>query len=160
MADPSPATLAALLALHAGKPHALLPVLHALQDADGFVDPAHVGAIAAALNLSRAEVHGVITFYHHFRSTPPPATVVRVCRAEACQSRGGEALVTHIEAHTGAQVDGEPCEGVGVESVYCLGQCALSPAVTINETLHARVSPQRFDALLAEATGRVKEPAR
>lgn len=149
---PTPhATLAPLLARHAGSAHGLLPLLHALQDSEGYVDPAHVPAIAAALNLSRAEVHGVITFYHHFRSAPPPATVVQVCRAEACRSRGGEALVAHAEACTGARIDGEACGGVGVESVYCLGQCALSPAVTINGELHARVSPVRFDALLASA---------
>lgn len=142
------ATLAPLLARHAGRAHELLPLLHALQDSDGYVDPAHVPAIAAALNLSRAEVHGVITFYHHFRSAPPPPIVVQVCRAEACRSRGAEALVAHIEASTGAPVDGAPCRGVGVESVYCLGQCALSPAVMINGELHARVSPARFDALL------------
>ncbi|VVE02615.1 NAD(P)H-dependent oxidoreductase subunit E [Pandoraea cepalis] len=142
------ATLAPLLVRHAGRAHELLPLLHALQDSDGYVDPAHVPAIAAALNLSRAEVHGVITFYHHFRSAPPPPIVVQVCRAEACRSRGGEALVAHIEASTGAPVDGAPCRGVGVESVYCLGQCALSPAVMINGELHARVSPARFDALL------------
>ncbi|OJY20675.1 NAD(P)H-dependent oxidoreductase subunit E [Pandoraea sp. 64-18] len=142
------ATLAPLLARHAGRAHELLPLLHALQDSDGYVDPAHVPAIAAALDLSRAEVHGVITFYHHFRSAPPPPIVVQVCRAEACRSRGGEALVAHIEASTGAPVDGAPCRGVGVESVYCLGQCALSPAVMINGELHARVSPARFDALL------------
>ncbi len=142
------ATLAPLLARHAGRAHELLPLLHALQDSDGYVDPAHVPAIAAALDLSRAEVHGVITFYHHFRSAPPPPIVVQVCRAEACRSRGGEALVAHIEASTGAPVDDAPCRGVGVESVYCLGQCALSPAVMINGELHARVSPARFDALL------------
>ena len=146
---PTPhATLAPLLARHAGRAHELLPLLHALQDSDGYVDPAHVPAIAAALNLSRAEVHGVITFYHHFRSAPPPPIVVQVCRAEACRSRVGEALVAHIEASTGAPVDGAPCRGVGVESVYCLGQCALSPAVMINGELHARVSPARYDALL------------
>ena len=152
---PTPhATLAPLLARHAGRAQALLPLLHELQDRDGYVDPAHVPAIADALNLSRAEVHGVITFYHHFRTAPPPPTVVQVCRAEACRSRGGEALVAHVEACTGAHIDGAPCDGVGVESVYCLGQCALSPAVTINGELHARVSPARFNALLASASER------
>ncbi|AKM32202.1 formate dehydrogenase [Pandoraea faecigallinarum] len=145
------ATLAPLLARHAGRANELLPLLHALQDREGYVDPAHVPAIAAALNLSRAEVHGVITFYHHFRSAPPAATVVQVCRAEACRSRGGEALVAHVEACTGAHIDGEASHGVSVESVYCLGQCALSPAVTINGELHARVGPARFDALFADA---------
>ncbi|ODP31932.1 NAD(P)H-dependent oxidoreductase subunit E [Pandoraea sp. ISTKB] len=147
---PTPhATLAPLLARHAGRAHELLPLLHALQDSEGYVDPAHVPAIATALNLSRAEVHGVITFYHHFRSTPPAATVVQICRAEACRSRDGEALVAHVEACTGARIDGEPCNGVSVESVYCLGQCALSPAMTVNGELYARVTPARFDAVLA-----------
>ncbi|MCI3208204.1 MULTISPECIES: NAD(P)H-dependent oxidoreductase subunit E [Pandoraea] len=147
---PTPhATLAPLLARHAGRAHELLPLLHALQDSEGYVDPAHVPAIATALNLSRAEVHGVITFYHHFRSTPPAATVVQICRAEACRSRDGEALVAHVEACTGARIDGDPCSGVAVESVYCLGQCALSPAMIVNGELHARVTPARFDAVLA-----------
>ncbi|VVD73177.1 formate dehydrogenase [Pandoraea terrae] len=151
MAHATHETLAPLLARHAGKPAELLELLHSLQDTDGFVDPAHLPAIAAALNLSRAEVHGVVTFYHHFRTAPPPRTIIQLCRAEACQSRGGEALARHIEGCTGGRFDGEPCGDIGLESVYCLGQCALSPALTINDTLHARVTPARFDALLSEA---------
>ncbi|HEY1608255.1 MAG TPA: NAD(P)H-dependent oxidoreductase subunit E [Paraburkholderia sp.] len=148
----------------------LLAVLHAIQDDVGFVPPAMVVPLAKAMNLSRAEVHGVITYYHHFRTQPPAAVTVQLCRAESCRSMGSEALAQHIEAHTGcrfsqhrhddahAHRDGE----LALESVYCLGQCALSPAMMINGTLHAKVTPQKFDKLLADATAaatRTKEAA-
>ncbi|HLW12857.1 MAG TPA: NAD(P)H-dependent oxidoreductase subunit E, partial [Casimicrobiaceae bacterium] len=109
----------------------------------------------------RAEVHGVITYYHHFRTQPAARVTVQLCRAEACRSMGTEALAQHIETHTGCRFD-EPhghADAVGLESVYCLGQCALSPAMMINDTLHAKVTPQKFDALLAAATKRVEETA-
>jgi formate dehydrogenase subunit gamma len=139
----------------------LLAVLHAIQDDVGFVPPETVVPLAKATNLSRAEVHGVITYYHHFRSVPPAAVTVQLCRAEACRSMGSEALAQHVEAHTGCRFtqhrhdeshahtggNGE----VALESVYCLGQCALSPTMMINGTLHAKVTPQKFDALLAAA---------
>ena len=139
----------------------LLAVLHAIQDEVGYVPPAAVAPLARAMNLSRAEVHGVITYYHHFRSQPAAPVTVQLCRAEACRSMGTEALAQHIEAHTGCRFDAEHQHGatVELESLYCLGQCALSPALMLNGTLHARVTPQKFDALLAAASKCVEMPA-
>lgn len=143
-----------LVQKHARPGMSLLAVLHAIQDELGYVPPAAVAPLARALNLSRAEVHGVITYYHHFRSEPPAPVTVQLCRAESCRSMGTEALAQHIEAHTGCRFDGGHQNGatVELESVYCLGQCALSPAMMVNGTLHAKVTPQKFDAILAVAS--------
>lgn len=122
---------------------AMLPILHDIQDAFGHVPEAAVPLIAMELNLSRAEVHGVITYYHHFRQTPAGRHVVRVCCAEACQAVGGEALAEHARLH----LEGSD---LTLEPVYCLGLCAIGPALQIDETtLHARVTPEKFDALMA-----------
>ena len=137
------ATVEAILVARQGLPGALLPVLHDIQDAVGHIPPESVPLVARALNLSRAEVHGVISYYQHFRQAPPGRHVVRVCCAEACQAVGGEALAEH--ARTRLQ-GGE----VNLEPVYCLGLCACGPAVQIDETtLHGRVTPRSFDALVA-----------
>ena len=138
----------------AEEPGALLPILHDVQDALGYIPPHTVTTIAEGVNLSRAEVHGVITYYHHFRTQPAAPVTVQLCRAEACRSMGTEALAQHIEAHTGCRFDAEHRHGetVELESVYCLGQCALSPAMMVNGTLHAKVTPQKFDALFAAAS--------
>jgi formate dehydrogenase subunit gamma len=162
-----------LVRRHALPGRTLLAILHAIQDETGFIPPEAVVPLAKALNLSRAEVHGVITYYHHFRTSPPAAVTVQLCRAESCRSMGSEALAQHIESSTGcrfaaqhghdhAHEANEDAGRLALESVYCLGQCALSPAMTINGTLHAKVTPQKFDALLAAALARVdgaKEPA-
>jgi formate dehydrogenase subunit gamma len=146
---------------HAQPGRSLLAILHAIQDELGYVPPRAVEPLARALNLSRAEVHGVITYYHHFRTEPPAPITVQLCRAESCRSMGTEALAQHIEAHTGCRFDTahEPGATVELESVYCLGQCALSPAMMLNGTLHARVSPQKFDVLFAAARKCVEVPA-
>lgn len=143
-----------LVQRHAQPGVSLLAVLHAIQDEVGYVPPDAVAPLARAMNLSRAEVHGVITYYHHFRTQPAAPVTVQLCRAEACRSMGTEALAQHIEAHTGCRFDGEHQHGatVELESVYCLGQCALSPALMLNGTLHARVTPQKFDAIFAAAS--------
>ena len=143
-----------LVQRHAQPGMSLLAVLHAIQDELGYVPPDTVAPLARAMNLSRAEVHGVITYYHHFRTQPAAAVTVQLCRAEACRSMGTEALAQHIEAHTGCRFDAEHRHGAAVEleSVYCLGQCALSPAMMVNGTLHAKVTPQKFDALFAAAS--------
>ena len=143
-----------LVQKHARPGMSLLAVLHAIQDELGYVPPAAVAPLARALNLSRAEVHGVITYYHHFRSEPPAPVTVQLCRAESCRSMGTEALAQHIEAHTRCRFDAEHKAGAAVEleSVYCLGQCALSPAMMVNGTLHAKVTPQKFDAIFAAAS--------
>ncbi|MEI6001744.1 NAD(P)H-dependent oxidoreductase subunit E [Paraburkholderia bengalensis] len=159
-----------LVQRHALPGKSLVAVLHAIQDDVGFVPPDTVAPLARTLNLSRAEVHGVITYYHHFRQSPAAPVTVQLCRAEACRSMGTEALAQHIEARTGCRFDAHKhgddhkhdhaCDGaVGLESVYCLGQCALSPAMTINGELYAKVTPQKFDAIYAAAMKRVEETA-
>lgn len=143
-------TTAALIAAHAGKPGALLPLLHAIQDAIGFIAPGSVGGIAQALNLSRAEVHGVITYYPHFRTAAPARHTLEVCRAESCQAMGGDALAAHVQQRLGCDFHGADASGaVGLEAVYCLGLCAQSPAVAIDGVAHARMNPARMDRLLA-----------
>jgi formate dehydrogenase subunit gamma len=134
--------LHAIFATHRDRPGALLPILHDLQDALGWIPDATVPLIAKELNLSRAEVHGVVTYYHHFRQTPPARHVMRVCCAEACQSVGSEALAAHAERRS---KDAE----LTVEPVYCLGLCAIGPAIQVDETtLHAGVTPEKLDALI------------
>lgn len=136
-------TVASVIEAHRLRPGALLPILHGIQDALGFIPPEAVPLIARDLNLSRAEIHGVISYYAHFRQTPPGRHVVRVCCAEACQAVGGQALAEHARTRlAGSELSFEP--------VYCLGLCACGPALQIDETtLHAQVTPEKFDALLA-----------
>ncbi|RKP52072.1 NAD(P)H-dependent oxidoreductase subunit E [Trinickia fusca] len=141
-----------LVRRHAKPGASLVAVLHAIQDEIGFVPQETLAPLARALNLSRAEVHGVLTYYHHFRTSPAARVTVALCRAEACRSMGTEALAKHVEAHTGCRFDAPHDGKVGLESVYCLGQCALSPAMTINGALHAKVSADKFDALFDAAT--------
>ena len=137
-------------------PGALLPILHALQDELGYVPPEGVPLIAADLNLSRAEVHGVVSYYHHFRQTPPGRHVLRVCRAEACQAVGADALIAHVQKTLGCGFhETSPDGSVSLEPVYCLGQCAAGPAVSVDEVrLYGRVTPEAVDALLAELRGK------
>ncbi|HEY1393039.1 MAG TPA: formate dehydrogenase subunit gamma [Methylibium sp.] len=130
---------------------ALLPILHRVQEALGFVPREALPVIAQALNLSRAEVQGVLGYYSHFRQQPAGRCVVQVCAAESCQAMGGEALLMHARATLGCSV-AQPASGDGaytVTPVYCLGLCALSPAVTIDGQAHARMTPARLDTLLA-----------
>jgi formate dehydrogenase subunit gamma len=131
------------------KPGALLPILHAVQEAIGFVPADAVSLIADQLNLSRAEVHGVVTFYHYFRTVRGGRHVVHLCRAEACQSVGAAALERHAKRSLGVDFHGTSADGaVTLEPVYCLGNCALGPALMIDEQLQGRVSPERFDELM------------
>jgi formate dehydrogenase subunit gamma len=133
-------------------PGALLPVLHALQEQFGYIDGAAIPLIADALNISQAEVHGVIGFYHDFRREPPGRHILRVCRAEACQAMGCENLIRHIEDHVGVKV-GTTAEdrSVTMEAIYCLGNCALSPALMLDGKLYGRVSAAMADILLDDA---------
>jgi formate dehydrogenase subunit gamma len=134
--------LNSIFAQHQQQQGSLLPILHDIQHALGYVPEEAVPLIAQQLNLSRAEVFGVITFYSHFRQTPPGKHVVRVCCAEACQANGSEALA----GHAAKRLQGED---LTLEPVYCLGLCSMGPAIQIDETeLHARVTPQKFDALM------------
>lgn len=137
------------------KPGALLPVLHAVQDALGYVPAAAVPTIAEALNLSRAEVHGVISFYHYFRDTPPGRHTIHLCRAEACQAMNQRALEAHAKRALGVDFHGTTSSGVfSFEPVYCLGNCACSPAMMIDGELYGRVTPTRFDEIVSEWEGR------
>ncbi len=131
---------------------ALLPVLHAVQRRLGHIPPDALPLIAQELNLSRAEVHGVLTFYHWFRTTPPGRTVLHLCRAEACQALGAARLEAHARQSLGVDFHGTTPDGaVTLEPVYCLGNCSLGPSMLVGERLHGRVTPERFDTLVAEA---------
>ncbi len=127
----------------------LLPVLHAIQDDLGHIPDDAVRIVAHALQLSRAEVHGVVSFYAHFRSKPAGATVLEVCRAESCQAMGGDALADHAKRRLACDFHATTADGsVTLEPVYCLGLCAQSPAIMINGRPHARMTPEKLDRLL------------
>ena len=129
---------------------ALLPILHAIQDRLGYVPETALPIVADVLNLSRAEVHGVVSFYHFFRIKPPGKRTLYVCRAEACQSMGSRALENYARQKLGVDFHETTADGrVSLEPVYCLGNCACSPAVMVDETVYGRVTPQRLDEILA-----------
>jgi formate dehydrogenase subunit gamma len=137
----------------ADRPGALLPMLHALQAAFGHIPDEAVPLIAHALNLTRAEVHGVITFYHDLRRTPGPVRVLKLCQSEACQSRGSAALTAQAEDRLGVKLHGVTADGrLGLEPVYCLGLCATAPSAMLDGKPVGRLTPQRLDALLMEAS--------
>lgn len=130
-------------------PGGLLPILHDIQEHVGYVPPEAVPRIAEGLNLSRAEVHGVISFYHDFRSQPAGRHVVHVCRAESCQSLGAEALLAGACERLGVEVHGTTADGsVTLEPIYCLGNCALSPAIMVDRQVYGRMSPERLNKVL------------
>ncbi len=142
------------------KPGALLPILHGIQDAIGYVPPECVPDIAKALSLSRAEVHGVISFYHYFRTTAPGQHTIHLCRAESCQAMGGEALGTHAKQKLGIDFHETTADGkFSLEPVYCLGNCACSPAMQIGHDIYGRVSADSFDSALAELEQAELEPS-
>jgi formate dehydrogenase subunit gamma len=133
-------------------PGALLPILHAVQEALTFVPKDAVPLIARELNLSIAEVHGVVTFYHYFLQERPGRSLVHLCRAEACQALGSVALEAHVKARLGIDYHGTTSDGaITLEPVYCLGNCALGPSLMIDQQLHGRVTAERFDALVAQS---------
>jgi len=142
----------AALGRFTGEPGPLLLVLHAVQDALGYIPPGVIPRIASGLNLSRAEVHGVVTFYHYFRSHPPGRTTVEICRAEACQAVGSDALAAHAQKTLGVDFHATTADGaLSLEAVYCLGNCACGPSIRVGGRLHGRVTPQRFDELTGRA---------
>jgi formate dehydrogenase subunit gamma len=142
-----------IVASLADKPGALMPVLHAVNERFGYVPSEAVPAIARGLNLSRAEVHGVISFYHDFRHERPGRTVIRVCRAESCQAMGAVALAAHIRSRLGIDFGKTTADGdFTLEPVYCLGNCACSPAIVVGDDLYGRVDPQRFDEIFSRLT--------
>ena len=149
----SPETAVEVIAAKADLDGALMPILHALNATFGYVPDEAVPLVAGALNLSRADVHGVLTFYHDFRRRPAPRRVVKLCQAEACQARGSAALTAHAERKLGARIDPHGhgnAQGVSLEPVYCLGLCASGPSALIDGRPHARLTTERFDALMAE----------
>lgn len=142
-------TVAKIVSDHAGQIGALMPILHAVQEHYGFVPEAVVPLLAGKLNLSRAEVHGVIGFYHDFRSQPAGKHLIQVCRAEACQAMGSVALEQHIKDLLGIDFGQTTADGqFSLEPVYCLGNCACTPSIRIGDDIHARVTPRRFEQLL------------
>lgn len=142
------------LARFAHEPGPLLEILHAVQDELGSVPPEAVPLIADGLNLSRAEVHGVISFYHHFRERSPGRYVVQLCRAEACQSMNSRALEEFVRGRLRVNFGETTPDGrVTLEAVYCLGNCACAPSMMVNGQLHGRVTPENFGELAKEWGG-------
>jgi formate dehydrogenase subunit gamma len=133
------------------QPGPLLLVLHAIQDEFGYIPKEAIPVVAAGLNLSRAEVHGVVTFYHYFRQSPAGKHVVQLCRAEACQAMQSDKLVAHAQRRLGIGFHQTTADGqFTLEPVYCLGNCACSPAMMIDGELYGRVTPARFDEVLKD----------
>ena len=150
------ATISRVLQEQKDRPGALLPILHGIQEALGYVPREAVAQIAQALNLSRAEIHGVVSFYHHFRTSPPGRHTVYLCRAESCQAMGANQLVAHAKAKLGIDFHETTRDGAfTLEPIYCLGNCACSPAMMIDEEVYGRVTPERFE----EVVRNVKEAA-
>lgn len=140
-----------------GRPGPLLEVLHGIQAALGHVPEGAVALVAQGLNISRAEVHGVVTFYHYFRRTPPGKRVVSLCRAESCQAVGAEELAEHAKRRLGVDFHQTTEDGeFSLEPIYCLGNCACSPAAMVDGRLYGRLTPERFDAMLVKEQGRDK----
>lgn len=128
----------------------LLPILHAVQEAFGYVPEAALPKIAERLNISRAEVHGVVSFYHDFRSAPAGRHVIKLCRAEACQAQGADAMAERAKARLGVDFHATTRGGVTLEPVFCLGLCACGPAAMVDGKLVGRLDEARLDAILAE----------
>jgi formate dehydrogenase subunit gamma len=141
-----------IIAAHSAGDGPLLPLLHALNNEFGHVPDAVVPLIAGALNLTRAEIHGVITFYHDFEREPPGRHVLKLCRAEACQAAGGDELCARVEKKLGIAVgETAPDKSVTLEEVFCLGLCAVGPAVMLDGRVVAHIDDRKFDKLMAEA---------
>jgi formate dehydrogenase subunit gamma len=142
-------TVRGVIDAHRADRGALMPILHGIQEQLGYVDPAVVPILAKELNLSRADVHGVVTFYRDFRKDPAGATTVRICRAEACQSVGAERLVETAKSRLGVDFGETTADGrVTLEQTFCFGNCALGPAVQVGDRLHGRVDANRLITLL------------
>jgi formate dehydrogenase subunit gamma len=147
-------TVLEILSAHLSLPGNLLPILHGIQDTLGYIPPAAVEDIAKALYLSQAEVHGVISFYHYFRDTPPGKYTIHICRAESCQAMGSKNLENHVKQTLNIDFHETTADGqYSLEPVYCLGNCACSPAITIDKDIYGRVTPEKFDQLIAAGKG-------
>lgn len=144
-------TARAIISEKQASPGALLPILHALQEEFGYIHREAEPLIAEVLNLTRAEVHGVVTFYHDFRHAPTGRHVLKLCRAESCQARGSDALAARVMERLGISFgDTSPDGSVTLDAVYCLGLCSVSPSAMLDGKLHARLDDRKIDALLAE----------
>jgi formate dehydrogenase subunit gamma len=133
---------------------AMLPILHDLLEHFGFIHDEAIPLIAEALNITKAETIGVISFYHDFRRTPPSRPVLKICRAESCQAAGCEDLVAHLASRHGLIVDSHGGGAVDVETIYCLGHCSASPAAMLDGESFAALTPERLDSVLAGVGGR------
>lgn len=141
----------AICQAHGNRPDELLEIFHAVQEAFGYVPEPALLAIAGALNLSRADVHGVLSFYHDFRRSPPGRHVVKICRAEACQAMHTEKLCRHAVQRLAAKFGETSADSeFTLEAVYCLGNCVLSPAMMVDGDLYGCVDNKRFDAIIAD----------
>jgi formate dehydrogenase subunit gamma len=141
-----------IVARHRDRDGPLIEVLHEVQETFGCIPSGSVAVIARGLNLSRAEVHGVVSFYHHFRTRPPGQHVLQICRAESCQAAGGRAIEAHAKARLGVDFGETTPDGrVTLEAVYCLGLCACSPAAMLDHEVHGRVTREGLDALIDSA---------
>ena len=145
--DPVAATR--LIEAKAGGKGAMLPILHELQETFGYIDREAVPLVAEILNVSKAETLGVVSFYHDFRSEPVKGALLKLCRAESCQAAGSEGLAAHLAHRHGIEIDVAGDDRLTIETVYCLGHCAASPAATINGKPVARLSPEKLDAILS-----------
>lgn len=147
-----PQEAAAIVASRAKEKGATLPILHDLMERFGFVDRSIIPVLADALNLSRAEIHGTVTFYHDFRDHPPGRRTLKVCRAEACQSKGAVEMHDALKKKLGIDWHGTTSDGaITIEPVYCLGLCACAPAVMVDEDPVGNVDVHALDELIAEA---------
>lgn len=146
------ARILAAVERHRHRDGPLIEVLHEVQADFGCIPSGAVPVIARALNLSRAEVHGVVSFYHHFRTKAPGRHVLQICRAESCQAAGGRAVESHAQKRLGVGFGQTTPDGrLTLEAVYCLGLCACSPAAMLDDEVHGRVTPERLDALIDAA---------
>jgi len=142
----------AVIAEHKGQEGPLLPILHAMQEEFGYIDREALPMIADALNITRAEVHGVVTFYHDFRDAPAGRHVLKLCRAEACQAAGGDALAVRAESRLGVAFGNTTADGrVSLEQVYCLGLCSVSPSAMLDGKVIGRLNEKKLDELLVQA---------
>jgi formate dehydrogenase subunit gamma len=139
--------ITAIVTEFGARPEMLVQVLQAIVMRHGWVSEDSIRQLADELNLSRADVHGVVSYYHDFRTQPPGQHIVKICQAEACQAMGSRALTSHAEASLGADLHGTT-NAVTLEPAYCLGNCACAPAVMIDGKTHGRVSTARFDELV------------
>jgi formate dehydrogenase subunit gamma len=144
-----PAIASEIINQFGARPEMLVQVLHAFLQRYGFISEDAIRQLAEELNLSRAEVHGVVSFYHDFRTTPPGKHIVKICQAESCQAMGSRELTAHAESRLGIDLHGTTDDGqVSLEPVYCLGNCACSPAVMIDDTVYGRVNATKLDGLI------------